>query len=380
MLRKILVLCAPQGLDVARAVGTWFDREQLGPVEINPATSPPPWEPGVAAFVVASDDLAADVDLVTACTGLHRADFPLCLLVPDLGAYRFDALPTALPMFGERNALAWDDHTRILQTARTHLGLAPPALRRSVLLSYAREDGRDACARIKEHLEANNYRVFHDLEAIVGGERVQATIDEYIEELDFMLYLESAAAGASPWVEHELHTARRLRVPVARVRLDGADTYAGFRATPALDWRPDRHDNEERVLGFCNTRLGAREKLDISARRAIHDAGRALGAEVSPRTRLAGRRCYRLMKGRRQVLIQHSDEWPGLEGLHALSQDVREELGSGGAGVLLSAATRLPDPLLEAVQWARGQERLEVGTGRDLISRLKLLLTEEPSP
>lgn len=218
MKRTLIVLCAPGGLGVAEGLLRWLGGQQLGELRLNPGDLPPAWEPAVTVFVVDSPDLGGAELLLRAVGDLHVADHPLCLLVPDLGTYRFDALAPPLAVFSERNALAWSDEPRILQTARLHLGLDPPALRRDVLLSYARKDGAAVCDAIKRHLEAHNYRVFRDTDAIAGGELVQREIDAAIERLDFVLYLESRAAGESRWVEHELHTARRLQVPIARVR------------------------------------------------------------------------------------------------------------------------------------------------------------------
>lgn len=72
-----------------------------------------------------------------------------------------------------------------------------------IFLSYAREDGKEASARLRSHLERAGYQVWRDIEEMQGGQAWKAQLRDAIDKVDAVLVLLTPASVKSKNVEWE---------------------------------------------------------------------------------------------------------------------------------------------------------------------------------
>ena len=91
--------------------------------------------------------------------------------------------------------------------------------RRSIFISYAREDARLA-AWLSKWLNSSGWDVWVDVENIRGGARWAGEIERAISSSSLVVLLLSSSSVLSDWVGSELAAAKDLRVPVVVADLD----------------------------------------------------------------------------------------------------------------------------------------------------------------
>jgi predicted component of type VI protein secretion system len=153
-------------------------------------------------------------------TRLHGSPLTDWMEVSHGDRIRLGAVDVEVQIDGVSPAVV-DPHTVEMDTDPT-LGAALRAagsVRRTVFLSYAREDTRwaDWLAR---WLQARGWSVWVDKESIRGGARWAGEIERAIGSSSLVLLLLSSNSVVSDWVNSELAAAKDLRVPVVAADLD----------------------------------------------------------------------------------------------------------------------------------------------------------------
>lgn len=383
MNNRVIILHAADGASAVPAleerVAAIADRESVAvELDINPSAAPPSWSPGTFVFAVLTDGLD-DEPFRSWITDADRADIPLCPIVRTRDDFDFAAVPASLDALTRRNALGLDEPARIDDALAFYLGLGVPREPR-IFVSYLRAEATGLAGSIAARMRADGYRVFLDTDYLVGGEPVQAEIEDAIADCDLVVLLESRRVTASRWVEAEMLFAQRARTPIVRIGLPDGHGFA-FVNGPRLDW-PAGHDPADpvasrRLRAFVNAQVGRRRVFDRTLEGVLREVGRRTAARMLRGTRDGGRRSWLLQQGRRMVLVQAEPAWPGLESWHKLSLDHLDECpGDEGLGLLVTGAPDLTEPLRAAARWAARDLPLHVCTTRTLFTTLRDLLVE----
>ena len=153
-----------------------------------------------------SSAATADMMVRQSVEELRNINLQVVPIVPQLDS--FSALtPKILQAF---NGVEWPVNAppppSLCSRIRQLLGLEVAPSRRSVFISYHREDSRHQIAELKTALEAEGYRVFVDKDDIPPGEPVQSFIENQIScsGSNALLFVESENAYKSKWIHDEL--------------------------------------------------------------------------------------------------------------------------------------------------------------------------------
>jgi WD40 repeat protein len=121
--------------------------------------------------------------------------------------------------------------------------------RRGVFISYARTDGEEFARRLREHLEAENIRLWQDRVALEGGRDWWLQITEAVDQVEFMALVITPNALKSDIVRREWRYARQQGVCVYPIK--GAPDI-DFNSLPR--WMRDKHfyDIEHEWINFIN--------------------------------------------------------------------------------------------------------------------------------
>ncbi len=92
-----------------------------------------------------------------------------------------------------------------------------------VFISHRQTDGQWLAAQIEDHLRANGYDPWRDVNRLDGGDVVQDEIERTIAGTNLLLVLDTPAAAASDWVLREVQTALGRFVPVVSLLLRPGD-------------------------------------------------------------------------------------------------------------------------------------------------------------
>lgn len=101
-----------------------------------------------------------------------------------------------------------------------------------IFISYARRDGREMAAALRDKLEQLGFTIWQDVVAMEGGEKWWPQIKEAIEGSAIMVLLLTDAALQSAVVHDEWAHARTVATHVMPV----TDNDAIFRIAPKLDF------------------------------------------------------------------------------------------------------------------------------------------------
>lgn len=153
-----------------------------------------------------------------------------------------DSMPDDLPdALGVLNAVGWDNGAGLLQIVRACLReLGIYERQRKVFISHRRSDAAILALDLHDRLSRAGWVPFVDRLGIDEGEPVQAKIDECLDDMAFLILIESPDAHESRWIDHEVLYATdhgmgvlvvnlrdSPRVPVARdippIRIEAAE-------------------------------------------------------------------------------------------------------------------------------------------------------------
>src|ERR1044071_5750693 len=119
-----------------------------------------------------------------------------------------------------------------------------------VFLSHSSKDKPFARA-LAERLRADGLRVWFDEGEIKAGDRIQAKIEEGLEQSRVLVFFMSANAFGSDWAQLEAGTFR-FRDPLNKerrfipLRLDEAPIKNELRQFSYINWLPDAREQEYR--------------------------------------------------------------------------------------------------------------------------------------
>ncbi len=122
------------------------------------------------------------------------------------------------------NAFIWSGISAAEKLARENilpeLGLTEKE--RKVFISYRRSDGLGMADQLFDILSRRGFTVFMDLYDIESGRDVQREITEYLEDIAFILVIESPKAHHSKWIYKEVNYALKHHMGVLIVRWPSA--------------------------------------------------------------------------------------------------------------------------------------------------------------
>jgi hypothetical protein len=366
-----IVLSAPDGQVVASELGKLL-QTYPGVIVHQGAPQPGPelWEQVVVLFVL-SPGLMADPGQISYATSMAGQGFPLVPVVADLRTFHFDSIPPDLDVLRARNAMGVSsaDVDRLRESIEGNLGLGAFMEDKEVFISYLRKDAEPVARAIETYLSSQRYSPFIDTRDIPGGAVVQERVMRALHRKDFVLFLDSAHAGNSPWVRAEIIEAFSQRIPVCTVRTDPNQAHLGLlRDRPSVTWDPANPNRLELVMRMISRGIAARQSLDARVDRTLADLARVYGLTVQG----VGPRRYQLTRGARSLLLEYEDAVITLERLHELYRWLAAPPRAAGlAGAVFLCGDNAVFPLTsEAVRWARGQEPLQVVSIAELAAEI----------
>ena len=106
------------------------------------------------------------------------------------------------------NAFRWNDEQSVVKLANLSLKeLSLSEESKKVFISYRRLDGSALAEQLYEALIKNSFEVFLDIYSIDPGEYVQDTLWYRLDDIAFLILLESPKAFESNWVFQEINFA-----------------------------------------------------------------------------------------------------------------------------------------------------------------------------
>ncbi len=328
---------------------------EQGTIRTDPSWFPQDEEaaaPTVALVVMTPQSLAdpAVIDFV------HEADrrrLPLIPVVEDLAAFSFRTV--SIRALYNRNAVGFaPDGRTLLQTVRSYFGLEAFPDKQKVFISYARRDGSEVAQAIYENLWAHKYQAFLDIHQIEKGAVVQERIMGQVNEKDFVLLIDTAAARESDWVRAEIAEAHRQRIQVRVLGVGQTTVCPLVPAVERLTWDETDPERLSKVRSLIARGIGAAASFDQRCRRTLGELAELEGLQLLDR----GRRRVLVHSSSKRVLFEYEDSLPSLESLHRLYRSYREE--GRCSAVLLCGDHHLGTSTRAAVHWARGRAPLEV--------------------
>ncbi len=244
------------------------------------------------------------------------------------------AMPDDLPGHLERlNALGWDTagSSGVADVCLRELGLHEGE--RRVFISHRRSDGLQAAADLHAAMREHGWTPFIDRFAIPAGGDVREAIEHALEDMAFLLLLETPEAHTSEWVDLEVLYATGNSMGVLVVNIADAPAIPAAADFPRLTIGSDEvtWDGSQIVLGdeVIQRILGRAERdhqlalarrrrvLLLSSRASATRAGKQVELAPSWRLRVSG------TDGSRQ-LVDHLPRIPSVEDLHRLNVALME--------------------------------------------------------
>lgn len=100
--------------------------------------------------------------------------------------------------------------------------------RRRIFISYNRKDATALANQLHTELVREGFEVFVDRFSVEPGVDFQRRIDEELSRMGTVLLIESPNSSASKWVAHEIDFARRHRLGLIAINIDGARKTKGI--------------------------------------------------------------------------------------------------------------------------------------------------------
>ncbi len=110
--------------------------------------------------------------------------------------------------------------------------------RRRIFISYNRKDATALANQLHIELVREGFEVFLDRFSVEPGVDFQRRIDEELSRMGTVLLIESPNSSTSKWVTHEINFARRHRLGLFAINIDGAKHTGGV-------WRRNRIQIED---------------------------------------------------------------------------------------------------------------------------------------
>lgn len=302
-----------------------------------------------------SDDLpAAELEAVERC----RAEGVTVLPVVDTTTV-MPALPASLSPL---NAVGWDGGaTHLARIVLREVGLCEPT--RGVFISHRRHDGLEAAEQLFEAFAKSGWRPFVDRFDIDAGAEVQERIDEALEDVAFLLLIETPSAASSPWVQHEVLYALEHHMGVAIVTIDDAPTFPATGDLPRHGLQGATTVNGTHIVlsdeaideivelverNHAIALARRRRQLLVSTMAAATAAGHAV--DVVPSWRL------RVGTGAPDELVGVVPHLPGPTDLF----DIDQVADHPGRSVLVHAAHVIPPQRHSVLQWVISSRHIDL--------------------
>ncbi|HYO66388.1 MAG TPA: toll/interleukin-1 receptor domain-containing protein, partial [Archangium sp.] len=136
-------------------------------------------------------------------------------VVPSLAQYRALVPPVLAPINGEELRPA--DPALEHVAARVLEELRLLRARRSVFISYKRDESQGVALQLYQALDARSFDVFLDTHSIRRGEDFQPMLWDRMGDADLLVLLDTPRAFTSVWVEQELARAHNLALGVLQL-------------------------------------------------------------------------------------------------------------------------------------------------------------------
>ncbi len=373
---RVIIIHADDGLPIAQQAQAQIVASGER-VEVSfQAQLPEQWDNVLALFALSPQGMT-DPKLAAYADQLAHLGFQMVPIVADLQTFDFRTIPAALNALQLRNAVGVSpaDVDRLLEAVRGYLGLESFLRDRKVFISYRRSDASLAAEAVYDYLWTQKCAAFLDKWQLPGGALVQAEIMQELHDKDFVLFIDSPDARTSPWIDAELSEAVIQRIPVGVLRLEPGRVYTDLASnSPSTDWEPQDPHNLSRVLRLVSRGIAARSTFDTRIDRTI----RALADERQLQLQPGGvPRRLSLTRAGQTVRIEWEDAGVSLERLHRLFQWYTAPPPSL-IGIYVSGDRPLPPLTRQAVDWARGMNKLQVIPLEELEGELERYFPSGP--
>jgi hypothetical protein len=323
--------------------------------------------PGTAPAVAVVDwRLGDDPEPVWALLEEAHAQGVLVIPVVDSTQVMPEDLPDPL---GALNAVGWNDDgdgaSRLVRALLRELGIHER--QRKVFISHRRSDAAILALDLHDQLRRAGWTPFVDRLGIDEGEAVQAKIDECLDDMAFLILIESPNAHESRWIDHEVLYATDHGMGVLVVNLANSPRVAVAQDIPpfgiegaslGLDgsqWRVRTEELDAVVAAAEITHAAAlarrRRSLVQSTRASAERAGCAV--DYLPGWRL------RIAFGDRVQILSHLPCLPQPEDLHA----VDSLLSPAQTGVVVHHSHAIPEPRRRLLRWMVEHKPIELVPG-----------------
>jgi hypothetical protein len=373
--RQVKVLHARDGEHIYQELCNAF--ADFPEIEVNndPDEIPKTHDIAVGVFIL-TDEVKKDVHLSPKLEQLFENHFPVLPLVENIGTYDFSSLPPSLERLWKINAVGWDEGSRegekAFVTIKQYLGLIPFKDQLKVFISYSRSD-KDVAVEVHNFLHGRNYWTFLDTEDIAGGRVVQPTIMKAISDRDLILLIDSPGAAKSKWVEKEIARALSLRVTVCGLRLSEKQYFPLFREMPGILWDKKDPDRFKSLESFIDGIIASKGTFDLLIERNVREIEKLVQCDI----RRVQKRKLRLSKqvnsDQKNLLIEYEDAPPSLDRLYRLHTSYKRSSNLNNA-IFIHNGLPLSKLEQDAVDWAKGDEPLQMLALTEIIATAKLTL------
>ena len=131
------------------------------------------------------------------------------------------------------HAFAWNDHDSSRELAGIileNLGLTEKE--RKVFISYRRSDGTGFAEQLFDKLHRAGFRVFKDDYSIEHGREFQKALLQNMDEIGYLVFVETEESHSSPWILQELNYAVKKHYGVAVIRFETLSASIAAKAQP----------------------------------------------------------------------------------------------------------------------------------------------------
>lgn len=136
---------------------------------------------------------------------------------------------------------------------------------RQIFLSYARKDGKDVAAKLRNELERIGFEVWRDIEDMRGGQAWKEQLRQAIKTVDVVLVLLTPGAVASKYVNWEWETAITVDKQVIPLLIMPCEVPSEL---ASLHYH-NLSTNQEYILGFASL---IRDLTQISAKKSTKES------------------------------------------------------------------------------------------------------------
>jgi len=136
-------------------------------------------------------------------------------VVPSLAQYIAHVPPVLAPINGEQLSAADPNLEHVAARILEELRLLRS--RRSVFISYKRDESHGVALQLYQALDARSFEVFLDTHSIKRGEEFQPMLWDRMGDADLLILLDTPKAFTSTWVEQEVARAHNLALGVLQL-------------------------------------------------------------------------------------------------------------------------------------------------------------------